>query len=241
MNSVVNGQSNGYTIQALPPEERPRERLARTGAEALSTAELVAIILGSGTRGASVLHLAQQLLATYGSLEKLAEATVTELCQLKGIGDAKALQLKAAFGLGLRLYNRGYAPRCHLATPWHAYQLLREPYAMASQEHFLALLQDTKSCLISCEVIAIGTLNETLVHPREVFHPAIRHRAASLIVAHNHPSGDPEPSPADITLTTQLCQVGALVEIPVVDHLILARERFVSLRQRGLPCFDYSK
>lgn len=230
-----------YTLLSLPKEERPRERLARYGAEVLSTAELLAIILGSGTRGSSVLQLAQQLLATYGDIARLSEATLAELCQLKGIGHAKALQLKAAFGLVNRLQQQGLRQRCQVANPWQAYHLLKEPYASAKQEHFLAVLQDTKGYLISCEVISIGTLNETLVHPREVFYPAVRHKAFSIILAHNHPSGDPEPSPADIAITKQLCQVGTLMEIPVVDHLILTPSRFISLRERGLDCFPKVK
>lgn len=230
-------QRPSYSLLALPPDERPRERLARCGSEALSTAELLAIILGSGTRGSSVLQVAQRLLATYGDLSKLAEATLNELLQHKGIGHAKALQLKAAFGLSSRLQRGGVTPRYPISSPWHAYQLLKDPYATAKEEHFLVLLQDTKNCLISSELIAIGTLNETLVHPREVFYPAVRHKAATVILAHNHPSGDPEPSPADLALTAQLCKVGALMEIPVVDHLIIAATGFVSLRQRSLPCF----
>jgi DNA repair protein RadC len=227
-----------YRISDLPAEERPRERLVQCGAEALSSAELLAIILGSGTRGVSVLQLAQHLLNAYGDIRLLAEATLHELMQFKGMGYAKALQLKAAFGLCVRLQNVKGVPRTPISSPWHAYQILRDSYATAQQEHFIVLLQDTKSCLIRSEVVAIGTLNEMLVHPREVFYPAIRHKAATVVLAHNHPSGDPEPSSEDLSLTKQLCLAGEMLQIAVVDHLILGADRFVSLRQRGLDCFS---
>ena len=229
--------SLAYTIHDMPEEERPRERLHAFGAEALSTAELLAIVLGNGTRGQSVVQLAQSLLAKFGSLETLATATLAELCQVKGIGKAKALELQAVFNIGRRLQNKEARISKRIDNPWQAYQLLKDPYAYALQEHFIIVMLDAKGIVLQHEVISIGTLTETLVHPREVFYPAIRNKAVSLFLAHNHPSGDPEPSQEDLDITAQLCQVGKMMEINIVDHIILAGERFISLRQRGLTCF----
>lgn len=226
-----------YTIHDLPATERPRERLIHQGVAALSTTELLAIVLGNGTRGSSVLHLAQELLASFGGIENLAEATVAELCQVRGIGKAKAVLIKAVFGLHQKMPAEKNDARQPIDSPWQAFQLLKNPYAFAHQEHFIIVMQDTRGCCIGHEVIAVGTLNETLVHPREVFYPAIRHKAASVLLAHNHPSGDPEPSPEDIEITEKLCSVGDLMDIPVLDHIILANHRFVSLRQKGIRCF----
>lgn len=229
--------SSAYTIHDLPQAERPRERLLKHGTEALSTAELIAIVLGNGTRGASVLQLAQQLISTFGSLENLVDATIPELCQVKGIGKAKALQLQSVFGLCKRIKTVTPQDRSSLDSPWQVYQLLKNSIAIAKQEHFVVIMQDARGCMIHQETIAVGTLTETLVHPREVFYPAIRNKAASILLAHNHPSGDPEPSTEDVEITEKLCEAGLLMDIPVMDHLIVGADRFVSLRQRGLKCF----
>lgn len=225
-----------YTLHHIPEEDRPRERLVKYGTGILSATELIAIILGNGTRGNSVLQLAQQLLMKFGSLENLSEATLQELCKVKGIGIAKAVQLHAAFGLGKRL-ERKVISKTRIDNPWHVYQLLKEEFASAKQENFIVVLEDVKGCFIGKEVIAVGTLTEALVHPREVFYPAIRHKAAAIVIAHNHPSGDPEPSKEDIDITQTLCQVGKLMDIPVLDHLILTSTNYVSLRQQGLAFF----
>lgn len=226
-----------FTLLDMPESERPRERLIQQGVESLSTAELLAIVLGSGTKGTPVLQLAQQLLAQYGGLEKLSDATVSELCQMKGIGWAKAVLLKAVFGLGVRVQSTRGTLRQRIETPLQAYQMLKNPYASLQQEHFIVLLQDTRGGYINHEVVSIGTLQEALVHPREVFYPAIRHKAATVILAHNHPSGDPEPSSEDFQVTERLCEAGNMLNIPVVDHIILGSHTFVSLREKGLTCF----
>lgn len=228
---------NSFTIHDLPESERPRERLLHHGSLALSTAELLAIVLGNGTRGASVLQLSQNLLAYFGGIDKLADATISELCEVRGIGKAKAIQIKAMFGIGQRLAPEKSKEKIRIDSPWQAYQLLKDPYAFAHQEHFIVLMQDTRGCCLGHEVVSVGTLNETLIHPREIFYPAIRHKAASIVIAHNHPSGDPEPSQEDLVVTQRLCEVGSLMEIPVLDHLIIAGNRFVSLRQKGINCF----
>lgn len=230
-------QTPSYTIHQMPLEERPRERLVRYGSRMLSAAELIAIVLGNGTRGTSVLQLAQNLLAHFGSIDQLAEATLSELCKVKGIGIAKAVQLQAVFGLGKRMLDKKETVKVKIDNPWLVYQLLKEEFASQKQEHFIVVLQDVRGCLICYEAVAIGTLTETLVHPREVFYPAIRNNAASILIAHNHPSGDPEPSKEDIAVTEMLCEAGTLMNIPVLDHLILTATRFISLRQHGLKCF----
>ncbi len=222
-----------YTIQQLPAAERPRERMAALGSEALATSELVAILLGSGMQGKSVLELAKELVTTFGSLRNLAEATTAELSRIKGVGPAKATLLKAAFTLASRLAQEAVPPRTPVKHPLHAYQLVKESLEQAKKELFMTLLLDTRGCVFHQELISVGTLNRTLVHPREVFHPAVRHQAASLIVAHNHPSGDPTPSQADLTLTERLIETGAILGIPLNDHLIIGRDSYRSLRQDG--------
>lgn len=223
-----------YSLQQLPLQERPRERLRRYGAEAISSAELIAIILGSGIKGKSVLTLAQELLARFGSLKALSEASLEELCECRGLGKAKASQLKAAFCLGIKATNHPTPPKYRISHPVHAYQLVKEELETEKQELFIVILQDLKGCVICHEIVAIGTLSEVLVHPREVFYPAIRHKAASLILAHNHPSGDPTPSKEDFHLTQNLIAMGKMMDIPVQDHLIIGQACYTSLRQQGV-------
>lgn len=223
-----------YSIQHLPEEERPRERLVRFGPEAMSTAELIALILGSGTKSMPVLQLAQEIIVKFGSMQQLADATLTELRQIKGVGAAKAIQLKAAFTLGIRASKQSIPPKYRIENPIHAYHLIKDGMERETRELFVVILQDVKGFVICHEVVAIGTLSKALVHPREVFYPAIRHKASSLIIAHNHPSGDPTPSKEDYDLTKKLVEVGALMSLPVQDHLIIGAQRFVSLRQLGV-------
>lgn len=224
-----------YSIQNMPVEERPRERLIRFGPEAMSTVELIAVILGSGTKTVPVLQLAHELVARFGSLRGLSEATLEELCQIKGVGSAKAVQLKAAFNLGLRASKPDIFPKFHVQHPLHVYHLVKDELEKETREVFVAILKDVKGNLIRSKVIAIGTLSKTLIHPREVFHLAIRHKAASIILAHNHPSGDPTPSSEDFEVTDILVQVGNVMGIPVQDHLIIGLNKYVSLREKGYP------
>lgn len=223
-----------YSIQRLPEAERPRERLLKHGAESLATSELIAILLGSGMKGMPVLQLAQEIVMHFGTMQRLAEATVAELCAIKGLGQAKALQLKAAFSLGQRVANQAPSAKFRIEHPVHAYNLVKEELEHEKRELFLIILQDVKGCVINHQIIAIGTLSNALVHPREVFHPAIRNSAASIILVHNHPSGDPTPSPQDYDVTQTLVDAGRLVGIPVNDHLIIGEKKFVSLRQQGV-------
>lgn len=227
-----------YSIQHLPEEERPRERLMRSGAESLSTTELIAIILGSGSKTKPILQLAHEIVARFGGLRQLAEATIVELLEIKGIGLAKAIQLKAAFNLGMRASKHDIKLKYRIEHPSHAYYLLKDELEHEKRELFMVILQDTKGYVICHEIISIGTLSQTLVHPREVFYPAIRHKAASLIVAHNHPSGDPTPSPQDLELTKILIDASHLMSIPLHDHLIIGQKRYISLRQQEGSLFQ---
>ena len=207
------------TLKAIPAEERPRERLLRDGIDSLSLAELIAIVLSSGTRGKSVLSLSEELIVRFGSLEYLLDASVIELMELKGIGLAKAIQLKAVFGIALKCRRP---------------QSLKGEIGHYSQEILLVILRDVRGFLIHREQVAVGTLSQVLIHPREVFYPAVRYKAHSMILAHNHPSGDPTPSKADIELTKVLMQSGQVMGIEIDDHLIIGRDRFVSLKEQGI-------
>lgn len=201
------------------------------GAEALSARELIAIILGSGTKSMPVMQLAEELMVQFGSLSRLADATVAELRQIKGIGQAKAIQLKASLTAGARAVRVPFKEQQRIATPKQAYQVIKGEISHQTREIFLVLLLDVKSCLIAQEIVAIGTLTSSLVHPREVFYPAIRHKASSILLAHNHPSGDLMPSVEDRRVTRILIEAGKLLDIPVQDHLIAGAGGYVSMRQ----------
>lgn len=229
----MNESSHTYSIRHIPEEERPRERLVRHGSESLSIAELIAIVLGSGTKTMPVLQLAQTLVSRFGGLQQLAEATIQELCQVKGIGQAKAIQLRAVFSLGLRLSRQNVTAKFKIDHPVHVYNLVKDELAGEKREIFLVVLQDVRGCVIGQHIISVGTLTNALVHPREVFYPAIRHKAATMIIVHNHPSGDLTPSKQDIDLTRKLIEVGKLIGIPINDHLIVSETGYLSLRQQG--------
>lgn len=222
-----------YSIFDLPKEDRPRERLVRFGSESLSSSELIALILGSGTKERPVLQMAHEIISRFGSLNKLSEATLAEIVEIKGIGIVKALQLKAALSLGLRASKNAITPKYRIEHPVHAYHLVKDEMENENREFFVGIMLDSKGYVICHEVISIGSLSHTIVHPREVFYPAIRHKAASIIVAHNHPSGDPTPSLQDIELTRTLLQASQLMSIPLYDHIIVGYQRYVSLRQQG--------
>lgn len=221
-------------IRDLPPDERPRERMERLGPDALANAELLAIILRVGNTKVSAIQLAQQLLSHFGSLRKLANATVQELSQLDGIGLAKACQLKSAFELGKRLATSGEITRPVITSPLIAANLVMEEMRYFASEHFRVIFLDTRHQVIGDRDVSIGTLNASMVHPRETFKAAIAHTAAAVILVHNHPSGDPTPSQEDVAITKRLQEVGDLIGIPVLDHLVIGDGRFISIKERGL-------
>lgn len=220
-------------LTKLPPQERPRERFLTLGGDALSLTELLAICLGSGRQGRSVLHLAEELLATFGSLSSLLEASVSQLTQVKGIGQAKAVQLKAIFALAKRFQRRAGAAKFPVKCPKDAYYLIAPYLEDEKQEKVALLFRNVKGEIFHHEIIASGTLSEVLVHPREVFHHVLIHRAFSFILVHNHPSGSPTPSKCDIELTRLVETSGRLMGIRLDDHLIIGKRTFVSLWERG--------
>lgn len=217
----------------LCKEDLPRERLMREGTEALSLTELIAILLTTGLKGKSVIELAQEMLLHFGGLNGLLDATIAELMEIKGIGHAKAIQLKAVFGIAQRAAKMGYSERISIRTPEQAYALIKDSIAHEKREVMIVLLRDVRGRMVQLEKVSIGTLSEVLVHPREVFYPAVRHKAHSFILAHNHPSGDPTPSSADLDLTRLLLKSSHVMGIALDDHLILGNNSFISLKQKG--------
>lgn len=224
-----------FTIHDLPVSERPRERLQRFGVEALSAQEILALLLGRGIAGESVTVTAQRLLSEFGSLRGIAGASVEELARLKGIGPAKAAQIKAAFELANRVTGYPEAgKKVVVKSPEDTVALVKGRLKGKKKEHFLVLLLDTRGKLIRTAEISVGSLDSSIVHPREVFKEAIAASAASVIFVHNHPSGDTEPSEDDIKLTERLAEAGEVMGIDVLDHIIICDRDYLSLKGKGL-------
>ena len=226
-------------IKDMPAQERPRERLVELGAENLKHLELLAILLRVGSKGVSAVDLGERLIRQFGTLEKLARAPLADLQKVKGIGRDKAIALKAAFTLAQRMAQEIRIESPVLDDPKNVAELLREEARMQEVETFQILLLNTRRRLIRVEKVSQGTLDSILVHPREVFRMAISANAAALVLVHNHPSGDPTPSEADIRVTRDLIRAGQLLRIEVLDHVILgtrSQDRakdYVSLREMG--------
>lgn len=231
--------TTGIRIKDLPSSERPRERLAAHGADALNAAELIAILLRTGLRGASAVDVGREMISRFGTLDNLARASLEELCRVRGVGRDKAVTLKAAFTLARRMAAELRQESPALDNPGSVADLLREENRAYEVETFQTLLLNTRHRLIRVERVSQGTLDTLLVHPREVFRAAIAANAAAVVLVHNHPSGDPAPSEADIKVTRDLIRAGQLLKIEVLDHVILGRRTpdrardYVSLRELG--------
>lgn len=226
---------DSFTVHDLPLSERPRERLLKLGSEALSAQEILALILGRGVKGESVMVTSQKLLSRFGNLKGIANASIEELTQTKGIGPAKAAQIKAALELSKRLEaDVNENPKPMLKSPEDVAAAVKRQLKGKKKEHFLVLCLDTRNRLINDRLISIGSLDTSIVHPREVFKEAVSSSAASVIFVHNHPSGDPEPSKEDVELTKRLVKAGEIIGIDVLDHVIVCNENYLSLKAKNL-------
>ena len=223
-------------VRDLPPEERPREKLLAYGPSGLSNAELLAILLRSGTRKKSVLRIAEEILARIKEqgLVGMVHISVAELAKIDGVGKVKAATLQAAIELARRLAVQQSAKIQMITGPEDVARYAMPHYRFEQKEHFAVLLLNTKNHVISMPEISVGSLSASVVHPREVFRAAIDHAAAAMILLHNHPSGDPTPSREDIAVTERLVKAGKIMDIPVLDHVVLGRDRFISLKEKGL-------
>jgi len=226
---------DSFTVHDLPLSERPRERLLKLGSEALSAPEILALILGRGIKGESVMVTSQKLLSRFGNLKGVADASVEELTQMKGIGPAKAAQIKAVLELSKRLEaDASEKPKPVLKSPEDVVAEVRSKLKGKKKEHFLVLCLDTRNRLVNCKPVSIGSLDTSIVHPREAFKEAVSSSAASVIFVHNHPSGDPEPSKEDIELTKRLVKAGEIIGIDVLDHIIVCDRSYLSLKAKNL-------
>jgi len=210
-------KDSSFTIRDLPRQERPRERLQKFGPEALSAQELLALVIGRGIPNKSVMNIAQELLAKFGNIKAISQATIEELSQIKGIGLAKAAQIKACFELGRRQELEPELKNFDIKDPESVVRAIRASIQDKAKEHFKLILLNPRNKIIGISTISVGTLNASLVHPREVFKDAIKHSAASLVLAHNHPSGDPEPSEEDLKITQNLVESEEILRIEVID------------------------
>ncbi|WP_282597708.1 DNA repair protein RadC [Bacillus sp. REN3] len=225
--------SNPLMIKDYPQNERPRERFIQNGPQSLSNHELLALLLGTGTREESVLQLANRMLSQFEGLRLLKDATLEELTQIKGVGKAKAIHVLAAVEIGRRIASHTLEERYVIRSPEDGAKYLMNDMRFLTQEHFVCLYLNTKNQILHKQTIFIGSLNASIVHPREVYKEAVRRSAASLICVHNHPSGDPSPSREDIEVTKRLAESGKIVGIELLDHLIIGENKYVSLKEKG--------
>ena len=220
-------------IRDYPKEERPRERFLQDGPQSLSNQELLALLLRTGSREESVLQLSGRLINSFKGLRLLKEASVEELTVIKGIGEAKAIQILASVELGRRINNLNDQDRYVIRSPEDGANYCMEEMRFLSQEHFVCLYLNTKNQVLHKTTVFIGSLNASIVHPREVFKEAFRRSAASIICLHNHPSGDPSPSREDIEVTKRLVECGKIIGIEILDHIIIGEHKYVSLKEKG--------
>jgi DNA repair protein RadC len=226
-------QDETLMIRDFPESERPRERFEQSGPASLSNHELLAILLRTGTKEESVLQLSNRLLTNFEGLRLLKEATLDEITAIKGIGKAKAIQVLAAVEIGRRISNLSYDDRYIIRSPEDGANYVMNDMRFLAQEHFVCLYLNTKNQVLHKKTVFIGSLNASIVHPREVFKEALRRSSASVICLHNHPSGDPTPSREDIEVTKRLVEAGKIIGIEILDHLIIGENKFVSLKEKG--------
>jgi len=227
-------KTTSFTVHDLPMSERPRARLKRFGPEALSAQELLALIIGRGVSKKSVMTIAQELLVKFSNIKAISEATLEELSQIKGIGLAKAAQIKACFELGKRQDLEPELKDFDIKDPQSVVKAIRASIKDKAKEHFKLILLNPRNKIIGISTISIGTLNASLVHPREVFKDAITHNAYSVVLAHNHPSGDSEPSEDDLMITKKLVEAGKILDIKVIDHIIITKSGYFSFKEKNL-------
>lgn len=213
--------------------DRPRERLMAQGATSLSNQELIAILLRTGTKQESVLHLANRVLLYFEQIHHLKDATIEEITSIKGIGQAKAVQILAAVELGRRLSSKQTDTKYTIRSPKDAANYLMADMTSLKQEHFVVLFLNIKNQVMHKQTIFVGSLNASIVHPREIFREAVRRSSASIVCAHNHPSGNPSPSPEDIAVTKRLMEAGSIIGIELLDHIIIGDHQFISLNEKG--------
>jgi DNA repair protein RadC len=227
-------EAEGRSLKgAIPAEDRPRERLLRLGVRALSGAELLAVLIGTGSHGASVLDIATRLIQQFGSLRAVADAEPVVLANVAGVGSAKALRMKAAAEFGRRIVSHSAEPMPAVRAPEDVAKLVMDEMRTLDREHFRVILLNSKNRVISVETISVGTLNASIVHPREGLKPAIMKSAAAIILVHNHPTGVPTPSQEDIAITKRFVKAGEIVGIDVLDHIIIGNGQFQSLKELG--------
>lgn len=224
----------GYRIRDLESSQRPRERLASLGATSLSNAELIAILLRTGIKGINAVQLGQKILMNCGGLAGLHRLSYTELCRMRGVGPAKAAQIKAAVELGNRFAASTPTEHPVIQSPEDAASLILYEMGALEQEHLNVMLLDTRNRMVKLVEVYRGSLNSSLIRVSEVFKEAVRANAAAIIVIHNHPSGDPTPSQEDISVTRAIVQAGKLLDIEVLDHIVVGKNSFISLKSRGL-------
>lgn len=229
---------NQLMLKDVPEEDRPRERMIRRGREHLSNVELIALLLRTGSAGESVMALAQRVLSQTGGLKGLAQLSYHELTSIHGIGPAKAVQVLAGIELGQRLMKVLPEEKDVIRSPDDAVQLVMEEMRFLQQEHVVCMFLNTKNRVIEKKCIFIGSLNRSVVHPREIFREAIRCSAAGIICVHNHPSGDPTPSQEDIAITKRLQAAGETIGIDLIDHIIIGDQSYYSMREKGIIVRD---
>src|SRR3989338_4954643 len=226
-----------YTLHDLPVDERPLERLVKYGIESLSLQELLSLIFGRGVKGEPVISISQKLISSFGSLDSLSEASIEELKKIKGLGLAKACQLKACFEISRRLRkeeNLNKKKNKIINSPKDIFPLLKEKVINFYKEYFMVASLDNRNKIINIDTVSVGTLNSSLIHPRETFEIAIKNHAAGIIICHNHPSGELKPSEDDLIVTQDLVKAGKLLGIEVFDHLIITKDGYYSFKERKI-------